>query len=111
MESERVPAEAFLEMYPDRIRTIADELRGIVRPALPEAIEGVRLGWRIVGFDIPNGRRSSGRANGRSRGGSTYFSFVMPEAKHVHLGFRYGVFMDDPGRLLRGNAAQARRVA
>jgi hypothetical protein len=118
MEPERIPAEAFLEMYPERIRAIADELRGIVLRALPEAIEGVRLGWRIIGFDVPHGRpstarsdrRSAGRPGARSGRGSTYFCFVMPEAKHVHLGFHYGVFMDDPGRVLHGNVRQARWV-
>jgi Domain of unknown function (DU1801) len=112
MEQERIPAEAFLSMYPESIRAIGESLRGVVRRPLPEAIEGVRLGWRIVGFDVPKGRssgpRSNGRAPGRSGRGSTYFCFILPETKHIHLGFHYGVFMDDPGRVLHGDVRQAR---
>lgn len=95
---ERVPAELFLASYPDPIRDLAESLRAVVRRSLPEVAEGVRLGWRIVGFDVPNGRRT------------TYFAWVMPETQHVHLGFVHGILMDDPGHVLHGIARQARWV-
>jgi hypothetical protein len=68
----------------------ANALRTIVRQAIPDAIEGVRVGWRLIGYDRPVGRRS------------VYFAYVAPEVEHVHLGFEYGVFMDDPNGLLHG---------
>jgi hypothetical protein len=73
-------------------------LRALVRRAVPDAIEAVRPGWRLIGYDVPAGRRSA------------YFAFVMPEAQHVHLGFEYGVLLDDPGGALQGLGRQVRYV-
>lgn len=77
-----LPVEAFLADYPGQIRDIAEWLRGVVRRAVPGATERVRLGWRIIGFDVPVGPRRS-----------AYFAWVMVEAVHVHLGFPNGVLM------------------
>jgi hypothetical protein len=95
---ESIPPEAFLALYPEPMRRIAESLRGVVRRAVPDAIERVRPGWRLIGYDIP-----------RSRGRSTYFCYVAPEPAHVHLGFEYGAFMSDPDGLLLG-AGVTRRV-
>lgn len=93
-----VPPEALLAAYPDPMRRIGEDLRTLVRHAMPEAIERVRTGWRIIGYDVPIGRRSA------------YFCWIMPEVVHVHLGFVYGVLMRDPDRLLEGRIARARWV-
>ena len=84
------PPEAFLAGYPDDIRALAEVLRSVVRRAAPDAIERVRLGWRLIGYDLPVGRRS------------VYFAFVAPEPVHVHLGFEHGIFMADHDRRLEG---------
>ena len=65
---------------------------------MPDAIERVRTGWRLIGYDVPSGKRSR------------YFPFVAPELEHVHLGFEYGVWMTDPDRLLRGAHLNLRKV-
>ena len=70
-----LPPEAFLAGYPDGIRAAAETLRAIVRRAVPEAIESVRGGWRLIGYEVPVGRRTR------------YFAYVAPEPIHVHLGF------------------------
>ena len=93
-----IPPEAFLAPYPDAIREAAETLRAIVKRAVPEAIERVRLGWRLIGYDLPVGRRT------------TYFAFIAPEPIHCHLGFEHGVFMADPHRLLRGAHLKLRKV-
>ena len=90
--------EAFLAGYPDGIRTAAETLRAIVRRAVPDAIEGVRGGWRLIGYEVPVGRRSR------------YFAYVAPEPIHVHLGFEYGAWMDDPEGLLQGAHLGLRKV-
>ncbi|MGH2476004.1 MAG: DUF1801 domain-containing protein, partial [Candidatus Limnocylindrales bacterium] len=77
--------------YPPPIGQIGHRLREIVRRASPNAIERVRTGWRIVGYDLPVGRRT------------VYFCWIMPEPKHIHLGFVQGVAMDDPDGILRGD--------
>jgi hypothetical protein len=73
------------------MREIAEWLRAVVARAVPGATERVRAGWRIVGFDLPLGRRRS-----------AYFAWIMIEAVHVHLGFPQGVLMADPQGLLDG---------
>ena len=93
-----LPVEAFLAGYPVGIRETANGLRAIVRSALPNAIERVRPGCRLVGYDIPVGKRK------------VYFAFVIPEPAHVHLGFEHGIFMADPERRLEGAHLRLRKV-
>jgi hypothetical protein len=93
-----IPPEALLEAYPRGIREAANELRAVVKHAVPEAIERVRLGWRLIGYDLPLGRRTR------------YFAWVAPEPEHVHLGFQFGTFMADPDRRLEGAHLRLRKV-
>jgi hypothetical protein len=95
---ESVPPDLFLSGYPPGIREVAERLRVVVRDAVPEAIERVRTGWRLIGYDVPAGRKTR------------YFAFVAPELEHVHLGFEYGVWMTDPDGLLRGAHLDLRKV-
>jgi hypothetical protein len=90
--------ELFLSGYAAEIRGIADRLRDIVREGVPEAIERVRIGWRLVGYDVPVGRRTR------------YFAFVAPEPEHVHLGFEHGAWMADPDGILQGAHLGLRKV-
>ncbi len=94
-----IPPEALLERYPEPMRRIAEELRSIVRETLPDAVERVRAGWLLIGYDVPVGGRRT-----------AFCCFVTPESKHVHLGFKHGVFMrDDEGVLAgRGVTREAR---
>jgi hypothetical protein len=87
---EPFPPDLLLEGYPEPMRDVADRLRVAIRHAMPEALERVRVGWRIIGYDVPAGRRS------------VYFAWIMPQVEHVHLGFVHCAFMDDPTRLLDG---------
>ena len=96
---EPIPPEFFLTRYSPQTQAIANRLRALVRTAVPEAIEKVRSGWSVVGFDLPLGTRRT-----------AFFAWVMPERQHVHLGFVRGVLMEDPEDLLsgRGITKQAR---
>jgi hypothetical protein len=93
-----VPPEALLEDFPPSMQAIARRLRAIVKRAEPDVIERVRPGWRLIGYDLPAGRKS------------IYFAYIAPEPEHVHLGFEWGILMDDPeGRLLgKGITRQVR---
>ena len=93
-----IPPDLFLAGYPPEIQELADRLRGVVREAVPEAIERVRSGWRLIGYDLPVGRRTR------------YFAFVAPEPAHVHLGFEYGIWMSDPDGILRGAHLDLKKV-
>ena len=95
---ETIPPELFLAGYSPAIQDVADRLRAVVARAVPEAIERVRTGWRLIGYDVPAGRRAR------------YFAFVAPEPEHVHLGFEYGVWMADPEGFLLGAHLRLRKV-
>jgi hypothetical protein len=95
---ESIPPELLLEGYRPGIRETADKLRAVVRKAVPDAIERVRPGWRLIGYDIPVGRRTR------------YFAFVWPDPEHAHLGFEYGIWLADPDGRLRGAHLKLRKV-
>lgn len=85
-----IPVEALLEGCADDMRRIAERLRAIVRATVPEAEERVRPGWRLIGYDIPVGRRR------------VFAIWVWAQPEHVHLGFQRGNLMADPDRRLEG---------
>jgi hypothetical protein len=87
---ESLPVDAFLDGYAAPLRELAEQLRRIVLEAVPHVSERVRVGWRLIGYDLPIGRRS------------TYFAWVFPEAEHVHLGFVNGMLIDDGSGVLSG---------
>ena len=87
---ETIPPEALLADYPPPHRELAQRLREIVTGAVPEAIERVRAGWRLIGYDLPVKRRT------------VFFAWVWVEPEHVHLGFPRGIDMDDADEVMSG---------
>jgi hypothetical protein len=87
---EGIPPEALLDDFPPPMQAIAHRLRQVVKTAIPDAMERVRPGWGLIGYDLPI------RKNG------VYFAYVAPENHHVHLGFEHGWAMADPHGLLQG---------
>jgi hypothetical protein len=97
---DELPIEVFLDSYPTPIREATNELRAIVRRVVPEAIEGLRVGWRVIGYAIPvaGGRRTR------------LFAGIGPEPEHCHLFLEYGAFVRDPERLLEGAHLRLKQV-
>jgi hypothetical protein len=95
---ESLPPELFLESYPPPIRVHAERLRAIVRRAVPDVVERVRPGWRLIGYDVPVGKRFR------------YFAWIAPEPIHVHLGFEVGTLMADPEGVLQGAHLKLKKV-
>ena len=87
---ETVPPEALLADYPPGHIAVAERLRALVKDAVPEAIERVRSGWRLIGYDLPRRR------------GTTFFAWIWPQPEHVHLGFPLGITMADPDAVMDG---------
>jgi hypothetical protein len=87
---ESMPVEALLDGYAPPLLEIAERLRELVVDAAPGAMERVRPGWKLIGYDLPI-RRSG-----------VFFAWIWPEAVHVHLGFPNGDLMDDPDAILDG---------
>jgi hypothetical protein len=88
--TETIAPEALLDESPPPIRDLGQRLRDVVMEAVPDAIERVRPGWRLIGYDLPLRRRP------------VFFAWIWPEVEHVHLGFPLGTLMDDPERLMKG---------
>ena len=87
---ESMPVEALLADFPPSHTVIAERLRRVVLDAVPDAIERVRSGWRLIGYDLPTRRTGA------------FFAWIWLEPEHVHLGFPRGVAMDDPDDVLEG---------
>ena len=85
-----IPPEALLEDFPPGHVAIVERLRALVKDAVPDAIERVRSGWRLIGFDLPRRR------------GTTFFAWIWPQPEHVHLGFPLGIAMTDPDGAMEG---------
>jgi len=92
-----LPPEVLLADYPPVMAALAEGLRRIVLAAVPEAVERVRPGWRVIGYDVPLGGRRS-----------AYFAWVMPQHEHVHLGFPWGVMLLDRDGALQGEGEAKR---
>jgi len=88
----------FLAFYPAAIAAPATKLRDLVVQAMPAAVERLRPGWRLIGYDLPITRHR------------TYFAWVWPEPEHVHIGWQMGTLMDDPRGLLRGAHLRLKKV-
>lgn len=98
MNDDQVPTDAFLAGLSPGIRKQAEKLRAIVKRAEPDAVERVRLGWGLIGYDVPVGRRL------------VYFAWVWPESGHVHIGFQAGTLMADADRRMRGAHLKLKKV-
>jgi hypothetical protein len=79
-------AEDILPTFPPEVRQLAEELRSLVKQAVQEALEAVYPGWRLIGYRVPIGKRSS------------YFGFIAPFDDKVFLGFEYGAPARGPGQ-------------
>ena len=89
---DELPPEAVLAVAPLPLQRLANQLRDVVKATLPAAVERVRPGWHLIGYDLPvAGRRKP-----------AYFAYVGAEPIHVHLGFEHGWAMRDPRGLLQG---------
>jgi hypothetical protein len=47
-----MPVEVFLDSFPAPIRRGASALRAIVRRVAPDAVERVRTGWGVIGYNV-----------------------------------------------------------
>ncbi len=90
MTMDALPPEALLDDFPPPMQALAQRLRSIVVATEPTVVERVRAGWRLIGYDLPIGRRN------------VYFAWISPEVAHVHLGFPVGWAMRDPLGELQG---------
>lgn len=86
-----IPPDALLVDLPQPMPELAHALRALVRRGQPDAIEAVRPGWRVIGYDVPLGPRRT-----------AFIAWIMAQPEHVHLGFPQGVHLNDPEAILEG---------
>lgn len=90
--------EKYLEQFPPHVRQCAEELRLLISDVIPNHIERVYKGWKLIGYRVKNGSKSF------------YFAFIYPTDEKVALGFEYGVLLHDPDKLLSGTGNQVRQI-
>ena len=78
------------DFSPPRV-AIVERLRTLVLDVAPDAIERVRPGWRLIGYDLPKRR------------GTSFFAWIWPQPEHVHLGFPLGITMTDREGWMEGS--------
>ncbi len=74
-------------------RALAEAARKRILEIVPDATELLRAGWGLIGYNAP-----------------AYFAFIVPEEKHVRIGFEWGVALPDPSGMLEGDQKQIRYV-
>jgi len=88
------PIAAWLRAYPPDVAKLAEAARKVIRRAVPSAVEKLRPGWQLIGYNAPH-----------------YFAFIAPKADYVMLGFEWGVMLPNLEGLLEGDGSQVRFVA
>ena len=83
--------EDLLKRFSARIQQLTERARAAVRAAVPAATEHLRLPSGVFGYRVKH-----------------QFAFVQPQQDHVRVGFAYGVLLDDPAGLLRGDGQSER---
>ena len=69
-----------------------------MRRTVPSAVERIRPGWRLIGYDLPVTRHG------------TFFAWIWPELEHVHAGWEVGTLLSDPEGVLRGAHLKLKKV-
>ncbi len=91
------PDELLAQFNPE-MQALGNRLRRLIKAAVPEAIEAVYVGWKLIGYRAKVERKE------------VYFGFIAPFPDRVVIGFEWGVLLADPDRLLSGEGRQVRQV-
>lgn len=94
----RTESEKFLSGFPPTTQALAQRLRELIKQTVPNCIEKVYPGWRLLGYRVLIKNKSH------------YFCFIAPLPDGVVLGFEYGIFISDPEGLLQGEGKQVRQL-
>lgn len=90
----RISAEQLLSTFAVPVRALAQAARRRILAVVPDAVERVRPGWKLIGYNAP-----------------AYFAFIAPQRDHVRIGFEWGILLRDPTGLLEGSGSQVRHVS
>ena len=90
-----VPPESILDDHTIEVRTIAEDLRKLIRETLPEAIESGHPTWHSIGYRHPK---------------AGYLCGIFPHKDSVDLVFEFGILLSDPHKVLQGEGKQTRYI-
>lgn len=90
--------EKILEGRSAAVQEVARAARSLIFEVLPQTVEVV---WEK--------QKNAGYGTGPKKQ-TQHFSWIMPHAGHVNLGFNYGAELSDPQGLLEGTGALFRHV-
>ena len=77
------------------VRVIAEELRKLIREAMPEAIESGHPTWHSINYRHPK---------------ASYVCGIFPHKDSVDLVFEFGILLPDPHKVLQGDGKQTRYI-
>ncbi len=87
--------DALLAEHVEPIIELANELRGLMRSAMPAAEERVYVGWHGLGFVHPD---------------AGYVGGIFPGADSVKLLIEHGHMLNDTEELFTGGTKQTRHI-
>lgn len=90
--------DELMEQTEPGLRPLARRLREIILDVHPAAVEVVWLGDRAATYGVGPKKMSEA------------YTYILPYAEWVNLGFFYGVSLDDPAGLLGGTGAKMRHA-
>lgn len=95
-KSKNISPDEFVAAYAPELQALANALRALVRETLPDVVEAVNAGWRLLSYRVPMGKTT------------VYVGYIGMDGDHAHLGFEYGILLPDPKHLLQGGGRQVR---
>lgn len=84
-----------LAAHSEEIQALVEQLRRLIKAAVPEATEKAQAHWHSLNFYHPEGG---------------YFCGIFPFEEEIKLVFEFGVLLPDPTELLQGAGKQVRYV-
>jgi hypothetical protein len=95
--SESDPAAPILDLATPEVRGLMQQLRPLIREVMPQATEGVHVGWKAIYYnDTPSVMNM--------------IVAMSPAQAHVTLSFSDGVDLPDPAKRLEGTGKRGRHV-
>ena len=90
--------DELLDGVDEEMALVARELRGIVFEVDPGSVEVVRPGDRAATYGVGPKKMTEG------------YAYIIPQQRHVNLGFYRGTSLEDPEELMEGTGKAMRHV-
>ena len=91
------PADALLKLTTPHARTLAQQLRALVKQLVPKSVEHVHMGWEVLTY-------------GTSPKMGDAFAAIAFRPTYVNLQFMDGTDLPDPKHRLEGTGKRMRHV-